>query len=204
MKKIILSLMIAMSSLVAGIVGESSDSRMMGKAYLDIFLDNGDVQYHYVKYKNNSFNLESRKLYKVFDLYRQIGAKKFKFNINTKIDLPKDIGDKVTLVIKVSKPSVYYKRINSYKGKYQTYINGDLLQPNDSRKTVSVMKDNMGNKYITIKIIVDDIYHNKYFKRAIQSISAMKFYINYQSKQITRGSASKSKEISFQVYCLEE
>lgn len=196
--------MITLSSLTAGTVGANSDGRTMDKAFLDIYLGD-DVNYQYVKYSANGFELESRKLNKVFDLYRQQGLKSAKFIINGKFELPSDVGKKATIVIKGKSPLHYIG--GSYHGRKDTFINGNKFKySKDDRMIVKVAKDNMGIPFINVKIeVLLKYFMNKNDLNILkQSVSSMKIYVNYQAKQLKRGDAPASKEVPLRAYIIED
>lgn len=234
MQKLVLGLMILISSIYAGTVGANSNGKIMDKAYLDIYLDNGEVNYQYIEYIGDRFNLSNRSINKAFDLYRARGLLRGKFVITGRLELPKEVqGDKIMLLVKgkgssgiaagssysycedgrfFSPDRNFYSAANAYSGKgcgygWQLYINGHSISKD--RNMVKVNHDSMGNKFLTIKIegVGSNTYHNGY---AIQNIESARkgveklSFFVEVSTQAKRGKSAQIKTYPLRAFCFEE
>jgi hypothetical protein len=179
MIKKLVAIIFIISSLSAGTVGANKDGKVYDKIFLDIFLDNGEVNYQYLPYTGNSFNMQDRNLHKAFYEYEARKLKKAKVTAIGKLEVPNNIKDKFLFIahgythgkVMVDENSVwgscrendFYKRYtkngyNNMESRYgnlcgygwQLYINGTPITK--ERTMVLAKKDSMGNRFLDIKI----------------------------------------------------
>ena len=214
-------MMIFLSSVYAGTVGANNDGKLMNKAFLDIYLDQGQVQYQYAGYHGNGFELNSRTLNKAFDLYRQRNLDKAKIFISGRLALPKETKDNAVIVLKGVpdyinthgsgngfKELIYFYEQNVRGGRgYQLYLNGNLVSKN--RLTLPVSRDAMGDPFIDLRIEIYAIYRNNpksfltYLDDVKKRVANLSFYVEFMA-QAKRGKLAEIKQIPLKVYCLEE
>lgn len=190
--------MIAISSVFGAVVGAGSDGRMMDKLYLDVYFGD-EVSYQYVNYRGNGFELQTRTLNKVFDMYKIKGNGKYKFIISGKIALPDDVGNTVTVNLKSGQFS--YNAFGS--GSYVTYLNNIAVYNNVKYKDLSVARDSLNNPYLDIRIEVET-KSTAHLKSIRKTLSGTSYFIAYTGKQQKRGASSGLKKVSAKMYCMEE
>ena len=126
MKKLIITLLLSFTTLMAVSNKDDTFSKIMDRVYLDVNLGE-EVSYQYVPFSNN-FNLKTEKLNKVFNLYRTKGLDEGSFTISGKFELPLDVGNKVAILIRgVKTTSNTLYNLNTGNIGVYTYINDEKL-----------------------------------------------------------------------------
>jgi len=203
MKKIILTFILSISALIASTTNNETDTKIMDKVYLDIHLED-EVNYQYVNF-SNSFNLKTKKLDKVFELYQTKGLDTGKFTITGKFKLPSDVGTKVTILIQGTHKtsSTLYSKKTGILGVH-TYLNDIKLLDKKLRNVVDVFRDEQGMPYIDIRIETEFISRELFLSKFRHFISSMKFSVIYEAQQLQRGDTPSTKEIPLRAFVLKD
>lgn len=203
MKKLIITLLLSLTTLMAISNKDDTFSKIMDRVYLDIHLGE-EVSYQYVEFSDN-FNLRTEKLNKVFNLYRTKGLDEGRFTISGKFELPLDVGNKAAILIRgVKTTSNTLYNLNTGKIGVYTYINDEKLLDKKLRNVVDVYKDDMGTPYVNIRIETEFISRELFLKRFQNFITNMKFYVIYEAQQLQRGDTPSTKEVTLRAFVLED
>ena len=205
MKKLIVSLMIAISSLFGAVAGAGNDGRIMDKLYLDIYLSNNQINYQYASTGGGRINLNTRKLNKAFNQILDQNVMP-KFTLSGKIALPNDIGTDATVFIKGHAGSSSHHRsvvyINNKKATTHSWKSHA-----EHRANISVNRDKMNNPYADVRIEVFAVKQTKgsnVLDRLKKQASGLTFNIIYSAAQTKRGQNSSSVTVPARFYCMEE
>ena len=202
MNKIIFTIILSISTLFANITENETEYKIKNKVYLDIYLGD-ETNYQYVEF-SDSFNLKTKKLDKVFELYRRKGLDEGKFTITGKFKLPNDVGNKVSILIKgTNKTSTTLYSIKTGTLGVHTYLNNKKLLNKKLRNLVDVSKDEFGVPYIDIKIETEFISRELFLSKFRNFISSMKFFVIYEPQQLQRGDTPSTKEVALEAFVLK-
>lgn len=199
MKKLILTMLLLFSFLNANTLLENNNERIMDKVYLDIYLED-EINYQYIHFDEN-FQINTKKLEKVFDLYRTKNLHQGKFIITGKFALPEDVGNKVTIGIRgvTTTNSTLYSQKTGKIGVY-TYLNEIKLQDKKMMNVVDVQKDDNGLAYVSIKIETEFIKRELFLEHFKLFIANMKFFLSYEAQQSKRGDTNFTKEMPLRAF----
>ncbi len=233
LKKMIVMIYL-LSNLSAATVGGNQDGKIYDKIFLDIFLDNGEVDYQYLPYTGSSFNMQDRKLHSSFYKYEARKLKKAKFIATGKLKVPKDSKEKIIFISKgaYKATGVIFNNwagakgclvnkdfrtlsFNSLEGGFgrdcgygwQLYINGKAITK--ERTQVEIKNDSMGNKFLDLKI--EGISHNAHaLKNALSYLNIIKKGVSSISffaevnQQAGRGQKATKQKVGLRPYVIEE
>jgi len=203
MKKIILTFVLSIFTLMANTIDNATDIKIMDKVYLDIHLGD-EVNYQYVQFSNN-FNLKTKKLNQVFELYRTKGLDEGKFTITGKFELPHDVGNKVAILIQgTNKTSSTLYSIKTGILGVHTYLNDVKLLDKKLRNIVDVVRDDSGIPYVDIRIETEFISRELFLSKFRHFISSMKFSVIYEAQQLKRGDTPSTKELPLRAFVLKD
>jgi len=203
MRKIIFSLILSISTLIASTTDNETATKIMDRVYLDIHLGD-EVNYQYAKF-SNSFNLNTKKLNKVFALYRTKSLDTGKFTITGKFELPHDVGSKVAILITgTNKTSSTLYSIKTGILGVHTYLNDTKLLDKKLRNVIDVRRDEFGIPYIDIKIETEFISRELFLSKFRHFISSMKFSVIYEAQQLQRGDTPSTKEVPLRAFVLKD
>lgn len=203
MKKLIITMILSFTSLIAATNNDDTYSKIMDRVYLDVHLGE-ETSYQYVNFSDN-FNLNTEKLDKVFNLYRTKNLDEGKFTITGKFELPLDVGNKVAILIRGTKTtSNTLYNLNTGRIGVHTYINGTKLLDKKLRNLVDVTKDETGIPFIDIKIETEFISRRLFLKKFKNFITNMKFFVIYEPKQLQRGDTPSTKLVPLRAFVLED
>ena len=203
MKKIIFTFLLSISTLIASTINNETDSKIMDKVYLDIHLGD-EVNYQYVEFTDH-FNLKTKKLNKVFELYRTKSLDTGKFTMTGKFELPQDVGNKVAILIQgTNKTSSTLYSIKTGILGVHTYLNDEKLLDKKLRNVVDVLRDELGRPYIDIRIETEFISRELFLSKFRHFISSMKFSVIYEAQQLQRGDTPSTKEVPLRAFVLKD
>ncbi len=203
MNKVILAIILSISTLIGNSSNTETEHKIKNRVYLDIHLGD-EVNYQYVEFSDN-FNLKTKKLNKVFELYRTKGLDHGKFTITGKFELPSDVGNKVAILIKgTNKTSTTLYSIKTGTLGVHTYLNDKKLLNKKLRNVVDVSKDEFGIPYVDIRIETEFISRELFLSKFRNFISSMKFFVIYEPQQLQRGDTPSTKEVALKAFVLKD
>lgn len=187
MKKILLGVLLAITTTFAATVGGAKDGKIYDKAYIDIEIGNEKI-YQYVGYNGAGFEIGTRTFGRIFDEAKRRGKTYLGINVFGKIELPDDVGNEVLIIV------------SRYSTKYSSNVKLNGKKIAEKENYVKVNQDKLGKKYVNFEVFAHRGFDE--YPRFNNLISGLTF----TAKPIanSRGRGSFAETLPIRIYVDEE